>query len=165
MKKVFGKRIYWAKVKEGAVIPSKRDEDAGYDIYACFDENELVIPALTTVLVPTGLAYAISEKYYLQVEERGSTGSKGIKKSAGVMDSGYRNEMFIAITNCNSKKLVITKTPEADYGEAIVYPYTKAIAQVVIHRVRKFKSKEVSYEELLKFTSQRGKGRLGSSNK
>ena len=45
-------------------------------------------------------------KYYFQVEERGSTGSKGIKKSAGVIDSGYRGEIFIAITNSTDNYLV-----------------------------------------------------------
>ena len=29
-------KIYWAKVKENAKIPSKRWEDAGYDLYPCF---------------------------------------------------------------------------------------------------------------------------------
>ena len=33
------KTIYFAKVKPEAKIPSKRDEDAGYDIYACFEED------------------------------------------------------------------------------------------------------------------------------
>lgn len=163
--KVRGRKIYWAKVKEGAIIPTRRKEDAGWDIYACFNENEMVIPAHETVMVPTGLAYAISDKYYFQVEERGSTGTKGMKKSAGVMDSGYRNEMLIVITNCNDKDIVITKTPDKDYGDAIVYPYTKAICQLVMHRVRKFKEREVSYDHLMNFTSKRGKGRLGSSGK
>ena len=39
MKKVFGKKVYFAKMNEKAVIPSKKNEDAGYDIYACFDED------------------------------------------------------------------------------------------------------------------------------
>ena len=32
MKKVNNNEILWAKVKEGAKIPTKRVEDAGYDI-------------------------------------------------------------------------------------------------------------------------------------
>ena len=36
-------KIYFAKMKEGAVIPTKREEDAGYDLYACFDEDFFVI--------------------------------------------------------------------------------------------------------------------------
>src|SRR5690606_33646017 len=33
--------VYFAKVKPHAIIPSKRDEDAGYDIYACVDGVEI----------------------------------------------------------------------------------------------------------------------------
>ena len=35
-------KLYFAKLRPEAVIPSKRDEDAGYDIYACFDEDYLL---------------------------------------------------------------------------------------------------------------------------
>ena len=34
-------KLYWAKVKEDAIIPTKRDEDAGYDLYHCFEEDYL----------------------------------------------------------------------------------------------------------------------------
>lgn len=101
--------IKFAKVRENAIIPSKNVENAGYDIYGIFegnnDENRIVKPH-TTKLIPTGIACALPSKYYFQVEERGSTGSKGIKKSAGVIDSGYRGEIFIAITNSTNNYLV-----------------------------------------------------------
>ena len=35
--------IKFAKVKPNAKIPTKRLEDAGLDIYACFDEPNIVI--------------------------------------------------------------------------------------------------------------------------
>ena len=76
-------KLYFAKVKEGAKIPTKREEDAGRDIYACFDEHFMIIEPLETKLVPTGVAMAISSDYYAQLQERGSTGSKGIKYGAG----------------------------------------------------------------------------------
>lgn len=101
--------IKFAKVKENAIIPSKKIENAGYDVYGVFggnnDENRIVKPHQTK-LIPTGIACALPSKYYFQVEERGSTGSKGIKKSAGVVDSGYRGEIFIAITNSTDNYLV-----------------------------------------------------------
>ena len=101
--------IKFAKVRENAIIPSKNIQNAGYDIYGIFegneDENRIVKPH-TTKLIPTGIACALPSKYYFQVEERGSTGSKGIKKSAGVIDSGYRGEIFIAITNSTDNYLV-----------------------------------------------------------
>ena len=101
--------IIFAKVKENAIIPSKEEENAGFDIYACWDgveKKDKIIKPHTTKLIPTGIACALPINYYFQVEERGSTGSKGIKKSAGVVDSGYRGEIFVAISNVNDRYLI-----------------------------------------------------------
>ena len=160
-------RLYWAKVKPEAKIPTKEEENAGYDIYACFEEPYMLIPANSTKLIPTGLACAMDAGYYLQLEERGSTGSKGIKRSAGVVDSGYRGEIFVALSNVNDKDLYIIKDEEADIVApgAIAYPYTKAIAQAIIHIVPTMDCQEISYEELKAIPSKRGSGSLGSSGK
>ena len=48
--------ILFAKTKPMAKIPIKRTEDAGYDIFACFDEEYLIIEPHQTVKVPTGIA-------------------------------------------------------------------------------------------------------------
>lgn len=148
-------------------IPTKRACDAGYDIYPSFTEDNMIIGSLETKLVPTNIAYIIPEGHYLQVEERGSTGSKGIKKSAGVLDEGYTGGIFVAITNCNSKPLVITKETDTQALEDdyIVYPYSKAIAQLILHKSEHQDTEEVSYEEILAKKSERGAGKLGSSNK
>ena len=229
--------IIFAKVKENAIIPSKEDENAGFDIYACWDgveKKDKIIKPHTTKLIPTGIACALPINYYFQVEERGSTGSKGIKKSAGVVDSGYRGEIFVAISNVNDKYLIfgdkdtylqealnelkkwqsvdinnLTEQDKIDvekilrdqypdtydtltdkekeivikniYQEvkssnndetlinnitnAIFYPETKAIAQLVLHKVDNLPVKEISYEELKQIPSKRGTGILGSSGK
>lgn len=156
--------LFFAKVKEGAIIPSKSEENAGYDIYACVNEDVLLHPH-ETKLIPTGIAACVSKDYYLQVQERGSTGSKGIKYGAGVIDSGYRGEIFIAITNANDKPLCLTNHPESICDNWIAYPLTKAIAQLIVHVVPKMEVKEISYEELQAIPSERGSGALGSSNK
>lgn len=149
-------------------IPTKRVEDAGYDIYPSFKDDEFKIKAHQTRLIPTNIASALPYNYYFQVEERGSTGSKGIKKSAGVVDSGYRGEIFIAITNCNDVDLYITKEDMSNYkfpDNRICYPYSKAIAQLVLHEVPQLESEEISYEELKAIPSERGMGSRGSSGK
>ena len=163
-------KLLFAKVREGAKIPTKRDEDAGRDLYACFDEDYMIIYPHTTALVPTGIATAFSSDYYAPIQERGSTGSKGIKYGAGVIDSGYRGEWFVPITNCNDIPIIIIK----DVGKAeelfpfskkIVYPYSKGIAQFVMLPVPKFEEVEVSLEDLQNIKSERGSGKLGSSDK
>ena len=161
-------QIYFAKVKENAIIPSKRVQDWSFDIYACFEEDYKVIEPHETLLVPTGLASAFSTDYVAILKERGSTGTKGMGQRAGVVDSGYRGEWFIPITNHNSKPLVIMKEDykdQAAFKDAIIYPYEKALSQCIMVRVPQLSITEISYEELLKFESERGTGRLGSSGK
>lgn len=156
--------IKFAKINPKAIIPSKKIEDAGYDIYPCFDEEYIEIKPLNTVMIPTGIASAIPDKYYFQIQERGSTGTKGMKYGAGVIDSGYRGEWFVPITNCNNESIYITKKEDLDL-KGIIYPYKKAIAQAILLEVPKVEIEEISYEELKKIPSQRGDGRLGSTGK
>lgn len=166
--------IKFAKVKPDAKIPSKRDEDMGFDIYACFDEDYIVIEPHETKLIPTGIASACSSDYGFLVFERGSTGSKGIARRCGVIDSGYRNEWFIGLTNTTDKVMFISKLTEMEtygnyYGttmpKSFVYPYSKAIAQALVIPVPKTEVEEISYEELQNIKSERGLGALGSSGK
>ena len=168
------KEVYFAKLKNKAIIPSKKEEDAGYDFYACFDEDFIIIYPNETKLIPTGVAWASSPSFYMQIEERSSTGTKGIKRSGGIIDSGYRGEIKIAITNANNRPLIFSNIKEEElnkkYNELtlnnpLIYTTNKAIAQGIIHRVEKMKINEISYEELLKIPSTRGDKGWGSSNK
>lgn len=170
--------IYFAKVRESAIIPSKREEDAAYDIYANFEEDYIIIQPHETKMIPTGIASAFSSDYVALLKERGSNGSKGIGQRAGVIDSGFRGEWQVPLTNHNEVPVVIAKkdVKETDYcmwltGDKrftkpnIVYPYEKAITQCILVKVPKLKVEEISYDELLKFESERGTGMLGSSRK
>lgn len=103
------KTIKFAKVKENAIIPTKTDENMGYDIYACFDEDYIEIRPQQTKLIPTGIASCCSDDYGFIIKERGSTGSQGIAVRCGVIDSGFRGEWFIALTNTTIQTIRITK--------------------------------------------------------
>lgn len=173
--------VKFAKVRPDAVIPSKRAEDMGFDAYSCFDEDYIVIQPHETKLIPTGIACACPQEYGFVAKERGSTGSKGIALRCGIIDSGFRNEMFIALTNTTSKMLFISKLSDVetimDYYKcgkdgaivtmthAIVYPYSKAIAQLLVLPVPEVEVEEITYEELQAIPSERGVGMLGSSQK
>lgn len=175
---VTDKEIYFAKIRPQAIIPTKKQEDAGYDFYACFDADYFVIEAGETKGVPTGIATAFSSTYYAQVEERSSMAKLGIKKSGGVIDSGYRGEWFIMTYNTNKIPFVISKispdqVPDTfeingklyQKNQVILYPSTKAITQVVMQVVPVLDSKELSYDQLLTIKSERGTGGFGSSKK
>ena len=167
--------IKFTKVREGAIIPSKEVENAGMDIYACFDEDYIIIPSHETKLISTGVCSAFDSDYVLVLKERSSTGTKGMGQRAGIIDSGYRGEWFIPITNHNNKPIVISKkgfdveeefSDNGAYGENyIIYPYEKAICQALLLPVPTTVVEEYTYEELQAIPSKRGKGALGSSGK
>lgn len=167
--------VYFSKVREDAIIPSKRDEDAGYDIYANIEAkeaegkviHEIFLPAFETTLVPTGIATALPKSLYLNAKhERGSTGKYSISVLAGVVDSGYRGEIFIALTPLHKDVLITSEVTEVEVGDnVILYPYSKAICQATIDIVPQVEIVEIPYEELKKIESQRGDTKLGQSGK
>lgn len=164
-------KILWAKGNENTIIPTKNTEDMGFDIYANFKQGYILIEPHETKLIPTGLHCAMSDDYGLELGERGSTGSKGIKVGAGKIDSGYRGEIFVALTNTNKLGVVIAKKPFLDtvdsgvFGNAIIYPYEKAICQGIVVEVPKLESQEITLKKLQAIPSIRGEGKLGDSNK
>jgi dUTP pyrophosphatase len=158
--------LYFAKNHPNAIIPSKDYENAGYDIYACFDDEEIIIYPNEIKLIPTGISSALHPKYVLVAKERGSTGTKGLAVRSGIIDSSYRGEVFIPINNTSKKTIIITKQPDRYYGDnETIYPYTKAIAQLLLVPVPNVEVKEITYEQLLSIPSERGIGALGSSGK
>lgn len=160
--------VKFAKVRPTAIIPTKRDEDAGYDIYANFEEDFILIPPHETVVIPTGIASACDADYCFILKERGSTGVKGIAQRSGIIDSGYRSEWFVPVTNTTDINIYIIKTDKkAKYAglPGVFYPYEKAIAQVLVIPVPVVDVEEYTYEELKTIPSKRGVGALGSSEK
>lgn len=160
--------IYFAAIREGAHIPQKRDEDAGYDIYPCFDEPFMKIEPHSTVIIPSGIISAFPKEYVAILKERGSTGTRGIGQRAGVIDSGYRGEWLISTTNHNDKPLIIAKKEcidQFDKDANIIYPYEKAICQAVFIPLAQLEAAEVTPDEILAISSDRGSGKLGSSGK
>ena len=159
--------IQFAKLRPGAVIPSKREEDSDYDLYACFDEEEFVIPAFSTRLVPTGLISAFDSSLGVKFEERGSNTKWCGIVQAGVIDSVYRGEWLCAVYNGNPVPVHITKAADEVQrldGKVLV-PYSKAICQFHVREILPVDVREVGADEVLACASERGAGRLGSSGK
>ena len=159
--------VSFARLREDAILPSKREEDSDYDLYACFDAEELVIPPLSTEFIPTGLISAFPKEYGIKLEERGSNAKWCGIVQAGVIDSGYRGEWIVAMYNGNSVPVHITKAVDKveRRADAVLVPYTKAICQFHVRRIEKAELRELSAEEVLAVRSERGAGKLGSSGK
>lgn len=164
------------KLREDAIVPTKREADLGYDVYPNFEENYVLINPQEIKMIPTGIASVIDKNYGVIIKERGSTGSKGLSVRCGVIDSNYRGEWFIAINNTQNKPIVICKKDyESDLLEllkqnnledcCVIYPYEKAIAQAIIIPNIVTDFEEINKNELNENTTERGKGKLGSSGK
>jgi len=176
-------KIKFAKGHPSTIIPSKDLTNAGYDIYPNFDAQHITIEPHETVMIPTRLYSIIPDGYYMQLFERGSTGTKGIAQRAGVIDPSYRGEWMIPITNTTEKPIYIAKNDSkflldmtGDKGvikvlqkltmeSVIIYPYGKAICQAILLPIPNSKVEEISLYELKLNKTNRGDGKLGSSNK
>lgn len=180
--------ILFSRENESCIIPSKKPEDAGYDLYIdpeWFEKehgNNLIIYPNEIVALSTGIRSVIPSTHYFNIAERGSTGIKGLSYRAGIFDSGYRGIWQVVINNTSNAVIVISnddtllhplntvkcssKLIDKGIDKATIYPSTKAIAQAILHEVPQVTIKEVPVSVLLEdYKSERGEGRYGSSGK
>lgn len=98
------------KIKENAIIPTSGSAfSAGYDLYACIDE-EVHIPAGATIKIGTGLSIAIPNGYFGAVFARsGLATKKGLRpaNAVGVCDADYRGEYIVALHNDSNEEQIV----------------------------------------------------------
>ena len=133
--------IYWDLLNLMAKMPTKRNEDAGFDIYSDSAEDIVLKPS-ETKFFSTGLRSAFPSNFWVEIKERGSTGAVGLSVRSGVIDSGYRGEWKIMLTNVNKYPVVFSHSVDKVtyvYGKIfknkikkVIYPLSKAIAQAVV---------------------------------
>ena len=135
-------------LNKNATIPTHGSEKAaGYDLYACID-NEIIIEPHTTAMIPTGLAMALPEGYYVAIVARSGLATKQGLRLANcyaVCDEDYRGEYFIPLHN--------------DSNEARTIHSGDRIAQMLL---QKYETCEFEQVDELDET-QRGTGGFGST--
>jgi dUTP pyrophosphatase len=122
---------------------------AGMDIHAAVQDSLMVAPG-QTVLVPTGFAIAVPRGFEAQIRPRSGLALKsniGVLNSPGTIDSDYRGEVRIILTNFGSGPFTIHR------GDRI--------AQMVIARYTRVEWEE---RESLDDT-QRGAGGFGHTGR
>lgn len=77
----------------------KDEDDQGWDIKSI--QNKYIGPG-ATVLVRTGLYLELEPNCYADVRPRSGLSSKGILCHLGLVDSGYRGEIKVCLTNLTS---------------------------------------------------------------
>jgi dUTP pyrophosphatase len=132
------------KISDNAIIPTQANEsDAGYDLYSVEDHH---IKPSERRIVKTGICISIPSGCYGRIAPRsGLAVKKGLDVLAGVIDSGYRDEVGVVLINLGSSPI--------DIGEG------DRIAQIIFELCLSLEFVEV--EDLSE--SERGLGGFGSS--
>jgi dUTP pyrophosphatase len=138
------------KIKNKAIIPTRGSQQAaGYDLYACSDEDITIAPHCT-VKVGTGVSMAIPEGYFGAVYARsGLSAKQGLRPAncVGVVDSDYRGEIIVALHNDTDAETTIDKNERI--AQIVVTPYLS-----------------VEFEETKELDdTERGSGGFGSTGK
>lgn len=141
--------VKWVLLESDAKLPSKKQGDAGFDIYTT--ESSYVLMPHTTHMFPTGIASILSPNTYFQLFERGSTGSKGIAQRCGVIDASFNSDKgwFIPLTNTTDKPIIFTKKRgfderyEANDVEVYFKNYVLTAWQRVYYKFARNKYKKV----------------------
>ena len=122
---------------------------AGMDLVAAV-EDHLTIHPHSSCLIPTGLKVAIPTGFEVQIRPRSGLALKhsvGILNSPGTIDSDYRGEVMVILTNFGDRDFIVHR------GDRI--------AQMVVARVE-----TLEWEPVVELTgTQRSEGGFGSSGK
>lgn len=78
--------------------------DAGFDLFSCL---QLTIKPGETATVPTGLQMAIPSGYVGLIWDKSGIAMSGVHRLAGVVDSGYRGEVRVVLTNLGKEPFII----------------------------------------------------------
>jgi len=161
--------VYVEVLNDDIILPTYADEeDAGMDIRA---SEDVVIYPQQTVIIPTGLKVAIPKGYEIQVRARSGISYKTplrVSNGIGTIDSNYRNELGIIMTNTSVSKNIAQDNKEVEFlidrkGNAKgTYHIKKGdrVAQIVLKRVPKIVWKRT--DDINSIEGNRGGG-MGSS--
>lgn len=87
------------------------DGSAGMDICAAVEADVVLEPGQTT-LIPSGFAIALPQGYEAQIRPRSGLAVKhqvGILNAPGTIDSDYRGEVKVILTNFGTKNFVVRR--------------------------------------------------------
>ncbi|HTR81939.1 MAG TPA: dUTP diphosphatase [Bacteroidota bacterium] len=100
---------------------------AGMDIYAAVDDEMKIAPG-ETVLVPTGFSVEIPRGYEAQIRPRSGLAIKhhvGILNAPGTIDSDYRGEVKIILTNFGKEPFTVKRGDRI--AQMVVASYSKVL--------------------------------------
>lgn len=127
--------VEFKKFREDAVIPKKRDEDAGYDL-AIVDIDKCIVKScdngsrIETVMFDTGLGVKLPPFTFGMVVPRSSIykieHTLFIANGTGIIDSGYRGPIKIILTNMPGTPLTSALALPQTLFQLVIVPYVNA---------------------------------------
>ena len=109
-------------MRANAVVPTRAySGDAGLDLSAC---ERIELAPGERALVPTGLAVAIPDGFAGFVQPRSGLAAKhgiSIVNTPGLVDSGYRGELQVALLNTDLRETFIVE-PGMRIAQLVVLP-------------------------------------------
>lgn len=135
-----------AKLHPDAKIPNRADKgSAGLDICTVQDVN---VPPGDIAIAPTGIAIEINREVYARIAPRSGLAVKNkIHVMAGVVDSSYRGEIKVVLSNLGK--------------EPVTFKKGDRVAQIILEKISMVEPREVDLQELNE--SERGVGGFGST--
>ena len=110
------------RLRPDAVVPSRAYAgDAGLDLASC---ERVELPPGERALVGTGLAVAIPDGHAGFVQPRSGLAAKhgiSIVNTPGLVDSGYRGELRIALLNTDARETFVVE-PGMRIAQLVVIP-------------------------------------------
>ena len=134
--------------KEFKLLHIAKEGDVGLDIPVVFkDKRSVVINPGDRYLAPTDIRVEIPYTHWASIEARSSTSKRSLIVPKGVIDPGYRGELFAQIINVGKEPVTI------NHGDRLI--------QLILHErvIKDFEVIEV--DELSE--SKRGESGFGSS--
>jgi dUTP pyrophosphatase len=119
------------------------------DLMACIDQP-IKISSNSSCIVPTGLSFAFSEDYEIQIRPRSGLAAKNnitVLNTPGTIDSDYRGEIKIILFNHGSDEFIVNNNDR--------------IAQIILMPIVKMKLEETDTLP----DSVRGESGFGSTGK
>ena len=147
-------------------IPLDYVDDNGYNVWTPNGAIRLFLERGKTYLLPTGIGVAVHTKFWCDFKhERGSTGKIGLNIQSGVVDSGYRGEVFLVVTPLHKNVMITNEVDEVkELSDTYLYPYSKAISQMILQKNYSATTLVLDKEEFDAIPSERGSKALGSTN-
>jgi len=113
------------KYKAPYLLEYAREGDSGMDVRANIRETIIIVSGQSMV-IPTGVFLEIPKGYEVQVRPKSSLSAKGILVHFGTVDTGYRGEMIITMSNLNTNGFMHTIKQGDKVAQLVIVPIVQA---------------------------------------